>query len=376
MQTPETEAEILAQLRRQIDQTDRKIVELIIERARLVQSVGQTKQNSGSAIYRPDREKQVYQNIERYVQELTGDEEGMPVSVFKHVYREIMSGSIALEGGPSVAYLGPEASFSHQATRSRFGNSLRFQPVYSISDVFRSVESGQEARFGVVPIENTIAGTVGMTLDRLLHTELNIYAEHYTHIQMNLLAKCHMELPEIRKLYTFKVASEQCREWLHSHLNMGSIEIEETPSTADAARLAALNGDGAAIASEFAAETYQLRTLRSHIQDSPYNITRFFVIGFEQCPPTGDDKTSIYCRVKDNPGSLYGVLQPFQKGGINLTRIESRTTRRSFGEYNFFIDFAGHRNDPEVQAILKEIEASTSVLRILGSYPRMELPLA
>ena len=365
---------VLEELRRQIDQTDRRIVEAILERAKLVKEIGRAKEDAGTAVYRPDREKQVYQNIRRYVEELSEDAPVMPASVLEHVYREIMSGSIALEGGPRVAYLGPEASFSHQATRARFGASLGFTPVRSISEVFRAVESGQEAQFGVVPVENTIAGTVGLTLDRFLQTDLQVYAEHYIQIRMSLLGPEGTDLRSIKKLYSFKIVLEQCREWLASHLNMSGIQIVETGSTADAARLVAENRDGVAIASDFAAETYGLGVLASDIQDKSYNITRFFVIGREQCPPTGDDKTSIVCTALDSPGSLYTILQIFEKARINLTRIESRATRQSFGDYNFFIDFLGHRQDPQVEKVLNKIAGASSHLGVLGSYPRMDPP--
>ncbi|MDH5656121.1 MAG: P-protein, partial [Spirochaetia bacterium] len=167
---------------------------------------------------------------------------------------------------------------------------------------------------------------------------------------------------------------EQCRNWLSSNLFIPEVEFVETSSTAAAAQIASEKKDGVAIGSELAAETYGLKIIASNIQDSMNNITRFFVMGKEQCPPTGDDKTSIVCSVSDRPGSLYEMLIPFHNSRINLTRIESVATRRSYGDYNFFIDFLGHANDEKISKILNELKARTAMLKILGSYPRADLP--
>lgn len=374
MSDAETEATRLQELRNGIDAADREIVRLILERSRLVHDVGQTKKTAGTVVYRPDREKQVYHNIRQLVSELGGKNPRMPVSVFEHVYREIMSGSICIEGGPGVAYLGPEASFSHQATRSRFGASMRLHPMQSIPDVFRNVAAGRESSFGVVPVDNTTEGAIGVTLDMCLHSDLNVYAEHYIRVSINLMHHENLSLEKINKIYTLKIVREQCRDWLQQNINLSQVEIIDAPSSAAAARMAANQKDGAALASEFASETYGLQILARDIQDSSYNITRFFVIGTEQCPPTGDDKTSIVCTLSDRPGSLYRMLRPFENNGINMTRIESRTTRRAFGEYNFFIDFVGHCKESVVQKILEEITQHTTLLKVLGSYPRMDLP--
>lgn len=370
-----TESKKLSKLRSKIDSTDREIVQLLLDRAKFVKEVGKIKQDTGTTVYRPDREKQVYENINQIVNEISGGKPAMPVEVFEHIYREIMSGSIAIEGGAAVAYLGPEASFSHQATRSKFGASLRLKPERSIEDIFKVVSSGQKAVFGVVPVENTIAGTVGQTFDNLLNTNLKIYAEHFIRVEMNLLNSIEVDLSQVKKIYTLKIVYDQCRQWLSSNINMKDLEIVETSSTAVAACLAAEKKDGVAIASDFAASTYGLKILASGIQDTSYNITRFFVIGNEQCQATGDDKTSIVVTLGDRPGSLFSILKPFEKGKINLTRIESRTTRKSLGEYHFFIDFEGHREDPEISKILNDIKSATTMIKILGSYPRMNFPL-
>lgn len=364
----------LAELRREIDATDREIVRLIQKRAELVRSVGEQKKKSGIPVFRPDREKEVYENISKYSHEMYGSRPPLPLVSLEHIYREIISGAVAIEGGPGVAYLGPPASFSHLAVRLRFGSSVREFPVDSISDVFRSVEAGREVSYGMVPVDNTSEGSVGLTLDLLLTTELKIYAEFYVRIFHNLLFHESVSLDKMKKLYTLRIAREQCRNWLQQNLNLSSIEIVDMPSTAAAARMASEKKDGCAIASELASETYNLSILARNIQDSPNNLTRFLILGTEQCPPTGDDKTSIICSVMDSPGSLYRLLEIFHNGGLNLTRIESSPTRKTYGDYNFYIDFQGHVHDEKVKSILKTLEQRTASLKILGSYPRANLP--
>lgn len=367
----------LTGFRQEIDSTDREIVRLILRRAELAKQVGEAKRKEGGTVYRPDREKQVYKNIAAIAHELYGAEPPFPVRILEHVYREIMSGSIAIEGGPRVAYLGPESSFSHLATRFRFGASVVAVPVDTIPAVFRTVEAGRDVSFGVVPIENTIEGPVGVTLDSFLKSELKVYAEHYIRVELNLLVppnQADIDLTQIRKVYTIKIAREQCRQWLETNLSMRDVEVIETSSTAAAARLVSERGDGAAVASELSAETYGLHVLRRSIQDRPHNVTRFFVLGREQCPPSGDDKTTIMCTLRHKPGSLYNMLKPFEEQGINLTRIESRPNRSTLGGYNFFTDFLGHHQDPHIQKILSVVEEHTTMLKVLGSFPRMEMP--
>lgn len=366
--------EELNSYRERIDAADREIVRLIVERAGLVQKIGESKRQSGTPVFRPDREKAVYENVRRIAREIAGDRHDFDANLLINVYREIMSGSIALEGGPTVYYLGPPSSFSHEATSVRFGSSVRAVPVETIPDVFRRVSAETGPTCGVVPIDNTTQGSVGLTMDAFLESDLEIYGEHYLRINLNLLHKKDVELHKIKRLYALRIAREQCRNWISKNLNLGRLEIVETTSTAAAARLAAKRKDGAAIASDLAAQTYQLKTVGRHIQDNVYNVTRFLVIGRHRCPPTGDDKTSLICAVRDEPGSLFNILKPFYDNGINLSRIESRVTRRSYGDYNFFIDFLGHRDEDRIGEILREIEKHSSSLKILGSYPRSDLP--
>lgn len=367
--------EDISQFREKIDETDRELVRLLMERALLVREIGERKRQDSTPVYRPDREKMVYENVLKHARGLYGADLPFPDSAVRHIWREIMSGSIAIEGGPGVAYLGPEGSFSHLAVRQKFGSSLRGVPVDTIPDVFRTVEADREASYGMVPVENSIEGTVTHTVDSFLESEIRVYAEEYVRIHLNLVHREQIPIEDIKKVYTIKIVREQSRNWLHKNLNPGRVEIIETPSSAVAARLAAERGDGAAIASDMAAETYGLKIIAPDVQDRANNITRFMVIANKQAEPTGDDKTSLILTVNDRPGSLYDILKPFHDAGINLSRIESRPSRKFYGDYNFFLDFLGHAKDPEIAKILSSVEERTSSLRILGSYPRVDVPI-
>lgn len=365
--------EELNKIRADIDSIDRRIVELILQRAHLVKSVGEVKKRDRSDLYRPDREKEVYENVIRIAHDIMGDELPVPEDVIKNIYREIMSGSIAIEGGIGVAFLGPLSSFSNLAVRQKFGSFVREYPVDTIPEVFRRVESGGEISYGMVPVENSGEGVVSLTLDSFLYSDIKICAEHYLHVSQNLLAAEPIELKDVRKLYTIKIVREQVRNWMQAHLNLSQVEIVETSSTAAAAILVKERRDGVAIASEMAAEMYGLNVIARDIQDQSNNVTRFFVLGKNISKPTGDDKTSIMLTVADRPGSLYSLLEPFYSEQINMTRIESRASRRGMGDYNFYIDFLGHYMDPKIDPILKKLEERTTQLKILGSYPRATL---
>ncbi len=367
------DAQNLDDLRRGIDDTDREIVRLILRRAGLVREVGERKRDAGTPVYRPDREREVYRNVIRHAHEAFA-EPPLPDEALMNVYREIMSGSIAIERGPAIAFMGPPSSFSHMACRQRFGSSIRELPLDTLVDVFRTVEAGRDAAYGVVPIDNTTEGAVGPTLDLFLTSDLKVYAEQYVRVRINLLHHEPIQPNRIRKLYSNRIALEQCRNWFAENLPLRDLEIVETASTAGAARLAAERRDGAAVASAMAAETYNLAVVAPNIQDNLRNITRFLIIGHDQCPPTGDDKTSILCSLHDEPGSLFKLLRPFDEAGINLTKIESRPSRRSYGDYVFFIDFVGHAQDPDTARLLERTEANTALLKVLGSYPRAEMP--
>ena len=354
--------EDLSNLRKNIDTLDKEIVSKIQERAKIASKIGEIKKLNGDPIYRPDREKEVYEKLKSMN---TGP---LPDTALTSIYREIMSATIAFEKGLNIAYLGPEGSFSHQAVRARFGMSIQSQQFSSIPEVFRSVETGK-CDYGVVPIENSSEGLVNSTLDMLLTSDLQIYSEIYIKISLCLLG-FDTDITKINTLYGIKIANSQCKNWLAS--NLPNCEIIETSSTAKAAQIVAQKKEGVAIASKIAADIYNLNIIRENIEDLPNNSTRFLIIGRSQCLPTGRDKTSIVFSVSDKPGALFLTLKPFYDKNINLSKIESRPTRRNSWEYNFFIDFNGHEKDPEIKEILNEIRDRSLLFRILGSYPVSE----
>jgi chorismate mutase/prephenate dehydratase len=352
----------LNELRNEIDKLDAEIIAKIQARAEIASKIGEIKRSKGEPIFRPDREKEVYEKIKRL------NKGPLPDSSLTSIYREIMSASIAIEKGLEVAYLGPEGSFSHQAVLERFGSSVHASQFSSIPEVFRAVETGK-CDYGVVPIENSSEGLVNSTLDLLLISDLQIYSESYVRISLCLLG-FEKDLNKIKTLYGIKIANSQCKNWIAS--NIPWVEIIETSSTAKAAKIVSEKKEGAAIASKMAANIYSLEIIRENIQDLANNTTRFLIIGNSQCLPTGKDKTSIVISLPDKPGALFLALKPFYENEINLTKIESRPTRMNRWQYNFFIDFHGHEKDEKIKSILNELKERVTFLRILGSYPMVE----
>ncbi len=352
----------LDELRAKIDALDADILRSLNERARMAQEIGELKRSSNAPIYVPEREKAVFSRI--------GELNAGPLSTkaLTGVYREIISAIRALERPTSVAFLGPRDTFSHMAALRVFGAESEYHPLPSFSDVFTEVERGR-IDYGVVPVESSMGGSVSDTLDRFITSELKIVNEILMHITQNLLAKCKMD--EIKRVYSKDNAILQCRNWLRA--NLPGVPLIETSSTAEAARRAAAEPGAAAIASRLAAVTYDLDVLVERVEDAPHNFTRFVVIGRQLVRPTGDDKTSILVWVKDRAGALYNLLLPFQKRGINLTRIESRPSQQKAWEYVFFIDFLGHIEDTVVKETLEEAGDQTRNLKILGSFPRADL---
>ena len=363
----------LRSLRNVIDETDCKIVSLLCKRAKLVCEIGNQKEKTKENIYHPDREKEVYKKLKKIL--ASHAEAPFNFSSLESIYREIISTSLLLEGGLSIAYLGPEASFSHVAMQACFGSQINSISCKSIPDVFRSVILMDDRGHGIVPIDNSTEGQINITLECLLQFDLKIYAEYYLPISHHLLFHKETKLESIKRLYSFRIAQEQCREWLAHSMPMSKLEIIEMPSTAAAAKRAADKKDGAAIASKLAAQYYGLKSIANNIQDSPNNITRFFVIGKKQCQPTGDDLTSIVFSLADKPGSLSQILNLFAKEGINLTKIESYRQRDAFAGYHFFIDFLGHSQEGAFPEILKKIKKQSPFFKILGSYPRIKIPV-
>ncbi len=348
----------LQQLRQKIDGLDSKIVKLLNERAAITLAVGQEKLKNGQSIYAPEREQQVLARIKNL------NRGPMTTDSLEAVYREVMSGALALEKSLRIAYLGPLASYTQMAAQKKFGKSVEYIACDNIPDVFSKVERG-DCDYGVVPIENSIEGAVTHTIDLLVDSDLKICSQILMDISHNLLAK----LPEarIKQIYSNPQVFGQCRQWLLHH--MPSAELIDAVSSAKAAQLASKSKTAACIASELAAKLYGLNVLRKNIQDSAHNITRFLVISGSDVPPTGHDRTSLVFSIKDRVGALHAMLTPFMRNKINLTKIESRPSKKKAWDYYFFVDCSGHQKEPRVARALAQLEGMCKFLKILGSYP-------
>lgn len=349
----------LEELRKQIDEIDAQILELLNRRASIVMDVGRAKAEQRLDAHAPRREEEICAR-------LTASNPGpFPTSAVKPVFREIISACLSLEHPLRIAYLGPKVTFTHLACLKRFGLSAQYLPAKTIGEVFLEVEKGN-ADYGVIPVENSTEGVVSHTLDMFVDSELKICGEILLEISHSLLAK-QDGLADIQKVYSHPHAIAQSRKWLEAHLPHAP--LCEVTSTAAAAELAAEEPGAAAVASELAAELYDLRVLRRRIEDNPSNLTRFLVIGGRMTEPSGQDKTSILVGIRDRVGALYRMLEPFAKQNLNLTKIESRPSRKRVWEYVFYIDFEGNVRDPAVQATLEVLREECLFVKVLGSYP-------
>jgi chorismate mutase/prephenate dehydratase len=356
----------LKQLRSQIDKLDVEIVKLVNQRAAIAAEIGRAKIEQGEDIFSPAREEEVYQNVLQVNDKNKGP---LPETTIRAVFREIMSGSRALQKIHKIAYLGPEYSFSHLAAVEHFGQSVELVPVASIAAVFEEVDR-HHVDFGVVPIENSTDGRVSDTLEMFLKMRhLVICGEIRLRIHHNLVANC--EHQEIRRIYSKPQALSQCRNWLSK--NVPHALLKDVSSTAIAAELAQREPGAAAVASRQAAVRYGLRILFSQIEDSPHNETRFGVIGHHKASKTGNDKTAIMFRLPHNPGSLVEALDVFKQNKINLTWIESFPAQTPKPEYLFFIDFEGHQEDTKVGKALKALGEHCQELNVLGSFPMAKM---
>jgi chorismate mutase/prephenate dehydratase len=349
----------LEKLRKEIDEIDTKILNLLNKRSNIVLDIAHIKRNENAKFYSPERERQI---LERLANLNKGP---FPNETLKVIYREILSASLSLEEPLKVACLGPLATFTHLAGLRHFGASASFVPVGSIKDVFDAVET-DKADFGVEPIENSNEGVVSYTLDMFMDYDLKISAEIMLEISQNLLSRSG-DKSKIKKVYSHPHAAAQCRRWLES--NLPGIPVLEITSTAKAAEFAAKEDAAAAIASELAAKVYALNFVEKNIEDSRHNFTRFLVISKEFPKRSGRDKTSVMLSLKDRPGSLYSSLEPFKKAKINLTKIESRPSKRKAWEYIFFVDMEGHIEDSKLKKAIEAVKDNCLYLKVLGSYP-------
>jgi chorismate mutase / prephenate dehydratase len=349
--------------RRVIDRLDAQIVRLLNERTRHVLAIGEMKLKAGEEIYAPHRERAVLERICQLNQGPMTDEQ------LRAVYREVMSSALALEKTMTIAYLGPEATFTHQAAIQRFGSSLKYSPQKTITDVFNEV-SKRSADYGVVPVENSTEGVVTHTLDMFVDSDLKIVSQIVLPISHCFVSRYQRE--KIKRIYVHPQTLGQCRNWLQKHFP--NADLVETSSNAKSAQLAAEpNHAGiAAITTQLAAEKYKLPNLEEDIQDNAANATRFLVLGRQCSPPTGDDRTSLMISVADQAGALHEAIAAFRRYKINMTKIESRPSKRKAWEYFFFIDCDGHAQDRKVANAIRLLGEHCNFVKILGSYPNME----
>jgi chorismate mutase/prephenate dehydratase len=351
----------LDDLRERIDSLDEQIQTLISQRAEAAREVATVKLSGGedAHFYRPEREAVI---LRRIGERNSGP---LPDAEMVRLFREIMSACLALEKQLTIAYLGPEGTFTQAAALKQFGHSVQTLALNSIGDVFREVEAGA-ADYGVVPVENSTEGVISHTLDLFQYSRLGICGEVELRIHHHLLAR--RSDVKITRVLAHQQALAQCRGWLE--LNLPGAEHIAVGSNAEAARLVSEDESAAAIASDTAAELYGLVILEPNIEDEPTNTTRFLVIGTQAALPSGNDKTSLLISVRNRPGALYRMLRPLAEHGISMTRIESRPSRQAMWEYVFYIDVDGHREDAAVAAVLNDLERETFAVRVLGSYPK------
>jgi len=351
----------LKKYRNKIDQIDKRLVALLNDRAKASLAIGKEKMKNKKGIYAPAREQAILKKIARL------NKGPMSQEAFEAIYREIMSSSLALEKALQIAYFGAAGSFTHLAAVNKFGSQVNYMPSDSILEVFQKVEHG-ECDYGVVPIENSTEGAVTHTFDLLVDSELKICAQILLPVSQHLMSKS--ALSQVKKVYSHPQVFGQCRHWLFKHVPKAA-QVEVSSPT-QAAQVALKEKGAAAIGSRQAAKIYGLKVIASSIQDNAHNVTRFLVISSQDVPPTGRDRTSILFSIKDRVGALHAMLSPFEKNKINLTKIESRPSKKKAWDYFFFVDFEGHREDVKVKKALAELEEMCKYLKVLGSYPNID----
>lgn len=350
----------LQALRAKIDRLDQQLISLLSERAKVAMEVGKFKRLHHLELYAADREKLVHHRVTKLNRgPLTTDN-------INAIFQEIMSACVALEKPLRIAYLGPEATFSHQAAVRQFGHAAEFIQIPTIEGIFREVERGQ-CDFGVVPIENSTEGSVYRTLDLFMETPLKIVAEIALEVSLYLMSSTS-SVQKIRKIYSHPHALAECSQWLSQ--NLPDVPVEALSSTALAAKKAAEEPLAAAVASRIAASIYHLHILKEKIEDHAHNFTRFWVIGHQSPHKTGHDKTSVMFSVKDEVGALYKALYPFYRNDVNITKIESRPVKDRPWEYVFFVDLEGHMSNRALKKSLAEMQDMGLALKILGTYPQ------
>ncbi len=351
----------LEHLRRKIDDTDARIVKLISERVRTVQEIGRRKKEEGKQIEDREREKMVFENIRGVARE-----EGISQEDVENIYRQIITASKRIQG-IRVAFQGEVGAYSEEAAFRFFGSLAQARPCEKLEDVFKAVQR-EEVPFGIVPVENSLEGIISQTYDLLLNSNLKVSGEIEFRIAHCLIAGPGTGLDSIKKVYSHPQALAQCQAFLR-HLGY---ELVPTYDTAGSVKMIKEQriADGGAIASARAAEVYGMKVIAREIEDNVNNFTRFFILSEQDCPPSGNDKTSVVFSVKHQPGALYDALKQFADRNINLTKIESRPTKQRPWEYNFYLDFEGHREQAVVQEVLHRLEKISFFVKVLGSFPK------
>lgn len=349
--------------RRQIDDYDRQIVELINKRAQAGCEIGKIKRREGAPVWVPARESAVYDRV------LALNAGPLPDDCFRAIYREIMAGTITLQRPLRISYFGVPGSFTHQAALQKFGSGgVTYVAAPAFADIFQAVER-QHADFGIVPIENSTEGGINEVIDRFTQTKLKIAGEVYLPVHQNLI--CSGPLDGVKVVASHPQGLAQCRNWLRS--NLPKAELRKSTSTVEGIEWAAKDPTIAAIGSTLAARIHDVPVLYRNIEDVPDNITRFLIIGQKSPGRSGKDKTSLMFAIKDAPGALYAMLGGFEKHKVNMTRIESRPSKRKAWEYIFFVDLQGHIEDPAVAKALEDLETRCKHIEVLGSYPASEM---
>ena len=351
----------LEDLRRKIDDTDTKIVKLIAERIRIADEIGNRKKGERKQIEDREREQMVLENVKSIAQE-----ERVSQQDIESIYQQIVTACKRMQG-IEVAFQGEIGAYSEEAAFRFFSSSVQTKPYESLDDVFKVVQQG-EVPFGIVPVENSLQGSIGQVYDLLLNSNLKVCGEIELRVAHCLIASPEASLDSITRIYSHPQALAQCQAFL-KHLGC---ELIPTYDTAGSVKMIKENGitDGGAIASARAAEVYEMKVIAKEIEDNPNNFTRFFVLSQQDCPPSGNDKTSIVFSVKHKPGALYGVIKEFAVRNINLTKIESRPTKQTPWEYNFYLDLEGHREDAAIREALENLERTSLFVKVLGSFPK------
>ena len=343
----------------EVDRIDEQILSLLSRRQGLAALIGELKDVLGINIFNPAREEEVLRRL------VSNRQKGLTPEVVRHIFSEIISAARSVQQPLTIAFLGPEATFTHQAAISLFGRSASFLSAETIEKVFELVEKGT-CQQGIVPVENSYEGSVGSTMDLLYQYELKISAELFLRIRHHLLSR-EDNISKIKHLYSHPMAIAQCHSWIK--VNLPKVIVKETKSTSLATKMAADEPHAAAVGSQLSAHHYGLKILKEDIEDNPQNVTRFLSIGKSAADPTGKDKTAMLFSLRHEPGALHKVLEPLAQRNINMTRIESRPMKTRNWEYLFFVDLEGHEEDSNMREAVREMQGHCAFIKRLGSFP-------